>query len=265
MLGLPLIPPYTEAADGDRWRYGVNYASAAAGILDITGRNFVSPWFFFLYYIYIYLHKSSIYIIDLRSGNVCGCFIDFCSFFFLSKVGRIPFNQQIQNFEATLDQITRNLRAPDVAQALSRSIFFVGMGSNDYLNNYLMPNYNTKNQYNPQQFADLLAQQYAQQLTVRILQNIINFSYLFQIFFRTRFDLNFFLFCPNFFLLDSEAVQSRSKEIRNWRAWIDGLHSEHPCPKWCWDLLWTSEPIGSSLYDQHKGNDQQSQRQSPGF
>lgn len=53
LLGLPLIPPYTEATDGDRWRYGVNYASAAAGILDITGRNFVSPWFFFIY-IYIY-------------------------------------------------------------------------------------------------------------------------------------------------------------------------------------------------------------------
>ncbi|KAI5655894.1 hypothetical protein M9H77_24687 [Catharanthus roseus] len=120
LLGLPLIPPYTEATNGDQWRYGVNYASAAAGILDITGRNFV---------------------------------------------GRIPFNQQIQNFESTLDQITSNLGAPDVAQALSRCIFFVGMGSNDYLNNYLMPNYPTRGQYNPQQFADLLAQQYTQQLT----------------------------------------------------------------------------------------------------
>ncbi|KAL3513459.1 hypothetical protein ACH5RR_026176 [Cinchona calisaya] len=119
LLGLPLIPPFSEAS-GDQVRYGVNYASAAAGILDETGRNFV---------------------------------------------GRIPFNQQIRNFESTLDQITNSLGAPDVAQALSRCIFFVGMGSNDYLNNYLMPNYNTKNQYNAQQFADLLAGQYTQQLT----------------------------------------------------------------------------------------------------
>ncbi|KAG8389646.1 hypothetical protein BUALT_Bualt01G0000600 [Buddleja alternifolia] len=118
-LGLPLIPSYSEAS-GDQMRYGVNYASAAAGILDITGRNFVS---------------------------------------------RIPFNQQIKNFENTLDQITDSLGAPDVSQALSKCIFFVGMGSNDYLNNYLMPNYDTKNQYNPQQYADLLAQQYSQQLT----------------------------------------------------------------------------------------------------
>ncbi|KAK4382063.1 GDSL esterase/lipase [Sesamum angolense] len=110
---------YSEAS-GDQMRYGVNYASAAAGILDITGRNFVS---------------------------------------------RIPFNQQIKNFEDTLDQITDSLGAPDVAQALAKCIFFVGMGSNDYLNNYLMPNYDTKYQYNAQQYADLLVQQYSQQLT----------------------------------------------------------------------------------------------------
>ncbi|XP_075517249.1 GDSL esterase/lipase At1g71691-like [Primulina tabacum] len=119
LLGLPLIPPYSEAS-GDQIRYGVNYASAAAGILDDTGRNFV---------------------------------------------GRIPFNQQIKNFESTLDQITGILSAPDVSQSVAKSIFFIGMGSNDYLNNYLMPNYNTKYQYNAQQYADLLSQQYSQQVT----------------------------------------------------------------------------------------------------
>ncbi|XP_051123571.1 GDSL esterase/lipase At1g71691 [Andrographis paniculata] len=122
LLGLPLIPAYSEVS-GDGMRYGVNYASAAAGILDITGRNFVS---------------------------------------------RIPFNQQIRNFENTLDQISNSFgggAAADVSQALAKCIFFIGMGSNDYLNNYLMPNYDTKNQYNAQQFADLLVQQYSQQLT----------------------------------------------------------------------------------------------------
>lgn len=83
------------------------------------------------------------------------------------KVGRIPFNEQIRNFQNTLDQITGSLGADGVASAIARCIFFVGMGSNDYLNNYLMPNYDTRNQYNGQQFADLLAQQYTRQLTVR--------------------------------------------------------------------------------------------------
>lgn len=49
-LGLPLIPAHSEAS-GDQTRYGVNYASAAAGILDDTGRNFVSN----SYYNFIFL------------------------------------------------------------------------------------------------------------------------------------------------------------------------------------------------------------------
>ncbi|CAL8107248.1 unnamed protein product [Prunus armeniaca] len=110
LLGLPLIPPFSEAS-GDQVLHGVNYASAAAGILDITGRNFV---------------------------------------------GRIPFGEQISNFQSTLDQITDNLGADDVARAIANCIFFVGMGNNDYLNNYLMPNYPKRTQFTAPQFADLL-------------------------------------------------------------------------------------------------------------
>lgn len=36
LLGLPLIPADTEAS-GNQVLHGVNYASAAAGILDVTG------------------------------------------------------------------------------------------------------------------------------------------------------------------------------------------------------------------------------------
>ncbi|KAF6152203.1 hypothetical protein GIB67_039391, partial [Kingdonia uniflora] len=39
LLGLPLIPADSQSS-GDQVLHGVNYASAAAGILDITGRNF---------------------------------------------------------------------------------------------------------------------------------------------------------------------------------------------------------------------------------
>lgn len=126
LLGLPLIPAYSQASSStDQMLHGVNFASAAAGILDITGRNFV---------------------------------------------GRIPFNQQIKNFESSLDQIRDALGAANLGQALSRCIFFVGMGSNDYLNNYLMPNYPTRNQYDGNQYADLLSEEYTTQL--RLLYNL---------------------------------------------------------------------------------------------
>lgn len=119
LLGLPLIPAFSQVS-GPQSLHGVNYASAAAGILDATGRNFVS---------------------------------------------RIPFNQQIRNFENTLDEISNNVGAGKVGESIGRCIFFVGMGSNDYLNNYLMPNYPTRNQYNAEQYADLLVSQYTEQLT----------------------------------------------------------------------------------------------------
>ncbi|CAN1235537.1 GDSL esterase/lipase At1g71691 [Linum perenne] len=84
LLGLPLIPPFSQGGDVT---HGVNYASAAAGILDVTGRNFV---------------------------------------------GRIPFDQQIRNFQNTLDRLSGNLGAVNLAQ----------------------------------QYADLLVQQYTRQLTM---------------------------------------------------------------------------------------------------
>lgn len=95
------------------------------------------------------------------------------------QVSRIPFDQQIKNFEDTLEQIKTNFGIQDVSEALAKSIFFVGMGSNDYLNNYLMPNYDTKDHYNPQQFADLLVNKYTQQLTVRL--NLISYTVLYAI------------------------------------------------------------------------------------
>ncbi|MCD9644857.1 hypothetical protein HAX54_033370 [Datura stramonium] len=119
LLGLPLLPPYSELFNADKMRYGVNYASAAAGILDITGFHFVE---------------------------------------------RIPFTYQIKNFENTLVSLIKNMSAPVVREAIPKCMFFVGMGSNDYLNNYIMPVYFSQDQYSPQKFAELLIHHYKDQL-----------------------------------------------------------------------------------------------------
>lgn len=77
--------------------------------------------------------------------------------------------QQVANFAATVRQLTRFFRG-DTARLnayLSKCIFSVGMGSNDYLNNYFMPNYyTTSSEYNPSTYAALLLQDYSRQLTV---------------------------------------------------------------------------------------------------
>lgn len=50
---------------------------------------------------------------------------------------------------------------------LKKCIYTVGMGNNDYINNYLMPDkYSTSRIFTPEQYADVLIQQYSKQLKV---------------------------------------------------------------------------------------------------
>ncbi|XVF40246.1 hypothetical protein PTKIN_Ptkin01aG0096700 [Pterospermum kingtungense] len=114
------IPPYSTAR-GRQILGGVNYASAAAGIREETGRQL---------------------------GD------------------RISFSGQVKNYQQTISQVVELLGDEDrAANYLSKCIYSIGLGSNDYLNNYFMPlYYSTGNQYNPEQYADILIQEYTQQL-----------------------------------------------------------------------------------------------------
>ncbi|URE38433.1 GDSL esterase lipase [Musa troglodytarum] len=114
------IPPYASTR-GQALLAGVNFASAAAGILEETGRQLG---------------------------------------------GRIPFSGQLQNYRSAVQEIVRILGGEETAVTyLSKCIFSVGMGNNDYLNNYFMPAlYGTSRRYTPEQYADVLIQQYSQQL-----------------------------------------------------------------------------------------------------
>ncbi|WOL11117.1 GDSL esterase/lipase [Canna indica] len=116
------IPPYANTR-GRALLTGVNFASAAAGIREETGRQLG---------------------------------------------GRIPFSGQLQNYQQAVRQMVNILGDEDTtANYLSKCIFSVGMGSNDYLNNYFMPAfYPTGRQFTPEQFADALIEQYTEQLNV---------------------------------------------------------------------------------------------------
>ncbi|KAJ4952367.1 hypothetical protein NE237_029199 [Protea cynaroides] len=79
----------------------------------------------------------------------------------------ISLNRQVSNFARTVQQMKRFFRRNDTTlnSYLSRCIFYLGLGSNDYLNNYFMPNlYTTSSVYNPKSYATLLLQDYSRQL-----------------------------------------------------------------------------------------------------
>ncbi|XP_028801619.1 GDSL esterase/lipase At1g33811-like [Neltuma alba] len=77
-------------------------------------------------------------------------------------------NEQVANFGNTVGEFSRFFRGDNASlnDYLSKCIFFSGMGSNDYLNNYFMPEfYATSSDYTARAFANLLLQDYSRQLT----------------------------------------------------------------------------------------------------
>lgn len=78
----------------------------------------------------------------------------------------ISLNAQLRNHQTTVSRIGVLLGSKEeAANYLSKCIYYVGMGSNDYINNYLLPEYfNTSCLYTPEQYAVVLIQQYSQQL-----------------------------------------------------------------------------------------------------
>lgn len=78
-------------------------------------------------------------------------------------------NQQVYNFGRTVQEMSRYFFRGDnsaLASYLSKCLFYSGMGSNDYLNNYFMRDfYSTGSDYTPQAYATALVQDYSRQLT----------------------------------------------------------------------------------------------------
>jgi hypothetical protein len=78
-------------------------------------------------------------------------------------------NQQVATFGMTVEQMRRYFRGDNNALTsyLSKCIFYSGMGSNDYLNNYFMSDfYSTSHDFTSKAFAAVLLQDYTRQLTV---------------------------------------------------------------------------------------------------
>lgn len=85
------------------------------------------------------------------------------------KGQRISFSGQVRNYQNTVSQVVNLLGGEtQAADYLKRCIYSVGLGSNDYLNNYFMPTfYSSSRQFTPEQFANDLITRYSTQLNVR--------------------------------------------------------------------------------------------------
>ncbi|KAI3785383.1 hypothetical protein L1987_44501 [Smallanthus sonchifolius] len=84
----------------------------------------------------------------------------------------ISMNQQVNNFGSIVQQMRRYFREDinSLGSYLGKCIYYSGLGSNDYLNNYFMRDfYNTGSQLTPQAYANALIHDYSNQLTCKDL------------------------------------------------------------------------------------------------
>ncbi|CAI9782105.1 unnamed protein product [Fraxinus pennsylvanica] len=88
---------------------------------------------------------------------------------------RFSLNKQLQNHLTTILRLAHLLGSMGRAkQHLRTCLYNVYMGSNDYLNYYLLPQfYSPRRLYTPQAFADILIQQYSQQLRVSCIPSVL--------------------------------------------------------------------------------------------
>ncbi|KAK1323880.1 GDSL esterase/lipase [Acorus calamus] len=121
LIGLPYLPLYVDT-QGYRTSIlnGVNYASAAGGILAETGQ-------------------------------------------FLGE--RYSMKDQVLNFETMLNDLRSMNPGGNLSHYLGRSIAVIVLGSNDYINNYLLPDlYFSNHNYTAPDYANLLINSYTRQL-----------------------------------------------------------------------------------------------------
>lgn len=164
LVGLPYLPAFTSTLTSEiKVINGVNYASAAAGILDETGRQLV---------------MSSIYNLDISYNVFLAHFLPNNMHVCMKQGDRFSLRQQVQNFETTLNQLKSQMDEKELSQYLGRALAVMILGSNDYINNYLLPTfYTTSSNYNPVDYADLLIGRYTSHILVwkNMIYSVIKF------------------------------------------------------------------------------------------
>ncbi|KAB5557105.1 hypothetical protein DKX38_008014 [Salix brachista] len=163
------IPPFATAREANML-YGLNYASGSAGIHDETGQELVlmivtsSPAAPSPSEPRVPAHMSLHPLLadSLTKGVTKPQFLLFRS---KLNVECISLNMQLQNHHKTVQNLIGMLGNESALTYLNKFLYSVGMGNNDYLNNYFMPQFfPTSQEYTLEKYTQLLIEQYSQQL-----------------------------------------------------------------------------------------------------
>lgn len=82
------------------------------------------------------------------------------------QIQRFSLNKQIELFQGTQELIINKIGKAAAQKFFQEAQYVVALGSNDFINNYLMPVYADSWQYNDQSFIDYLMETLQGQLKV---------------------------------------------------------------------------------------------------
>lgn len=87
-------------------------------------------------------------------------------------------NRQLENHQVTIARVARILgNQVSAVQLLNKCLYYVGMGSNDYLNNYFISeHYTTSKVHSVEEYAKALISQYSLQLRVSTTYSYLLFA-----------------------------------------------------------------------------------------
>ncbi|GAB2277243.1 hypothetical protein Dimus_011950 [Dionaea muscipula] len=89
---------------------------------------------------------------------------------------RYSLKRQVQNFQITLTQLREQMTETEMKDYLTNVLAVMILGSNDYLNNYLLPTlYPSSNLYRPEDYADILISEYNRQIVALHSQGLRKF------------------------------------------------------------------------------------------
>lgn len=90
----------------------------------------------------------------------------------------MSFASQVANMKRTIGILHEQMSDAELAQYLAKSLVVVVLGSNDYINNYLVPAmYPPSYTYDPESYADLLIHLYAAQIQVHLSFSVSTITY----------------------------------------------------------------------------------------
>lgn len=158
-------PPYlAPSTTGAVILQGVNYASGSAGILNNTGKIFVSfcsnQWSMFFYgKPWMKFTFSMLVLVIFVTKVRCIC---------VGKIARINIDAQLDNFANTRQDIISMIGLPAAIDLLRTSIFSITIGSNDFVNNYFTPAFSDSGHrlIPPELFVGSMISRYRLQLAV---------------------------------------------------------------------------------------------------